>query len=216
MLYLLAGVLGFLVLGIFYGSQIMIHKYLVKDSKVAEAFSPLIASLVPTVFVLMWKQDWSLHLDKLLIPEYWGIILLTEAIVCVLVIAFIDRKFEITTGKELFLMCVEAGAMEIPQRLMMQNFICLLLGAWGMDARLGIPINGLVFCAGIFAQALIVKERNHFRLIIEMLASFTFSLGAGYVYYFSGCLIYCIAAHMAERFITVKYAIKKAAKSSSQ
>jgi len=212
-LYLLAWFLGFLVLGIFYGSQILIHKYLVKESKVAKAFSPIIASLVPTVFILIWKQDWSLHLDNIAVPKYWGIVLVTEAIVCALVILIIKRKTEEKTGKDLFLMCIEAGAMEIPQRLMMQNFICLLLIAWGMDAKVGIPITGLVFCAGIWVQALIAKDRNYFRLMIEMLASFIFSLGIGYVYYCSGCLIYCIAAHMAERFITVKFAGRAASQS---
>lgn len=92
--------------------------------------------------------------------------------------------------------------MEIPMRLMMQNFVCLLLNLWKEDILYGIIINGLIWCFSVLVQAAITKQYEG--IIIDLAASFVFSLGIGYVYLESECIIFAVTAHMLERFIGTK------------
>ena len=58
--------------------------------------------------------------------------------------------------------------------------------------------------AGILLQSLLLRQKPDRELVIDLAASFLFSMGTGYVFYQTGCILFSMAAHAAERFITVK------------
>lgn len=205
MRYVFALALGFLLVGIFYGTSLLAHRYLLRGESALSYFAPLLAAFVPTVLILWRKGDWSPHLENLLVPSYWALTLGGTAVVCALVLSLRKREATICSGRELWLRCVEAGTMEVPQRLMAQSFLCLLLAVWGLDVRYAVLLNALVWCLGICVQGIGVKMTRA-ELAVDLVSSFLFSLAVGWVYYRSGYLVYCIAAHMLERYVTTRFA----------
>ena len=101
-------------------------------------------------------------------------------------------------------LCIEAACMEIPQRVMMQTFVCGILSMQKLNTLWSIFITALFWCAGILVQAFVSKQMNFKHLFLEVVASFVFSMGIGYVFYSSECLVIPMLAHAAERFVTRK------------
>ena len=101
-------------------------------------------------------------------------------------------------------LCIEAACMEIPQRVMMQTFVCGILSMQKLNTLWSIFITALIWCAGILVQAFVSKQMNFKHLFLEVVASFVFSMGIGYVFYSSECLVIPMLAHAAERFVTRK------------
>ncbi|EOT23456.1 hypothetical protein C805_03117 [Eubacterium sp. 14-2] len=196
--------LGFALSGLWFASFQFLGRYMAKkdkNSEISRCLLPLFAALAPAVLILYWKGSWSLHIHSLKNLGWWGITLLTTGVVCML-ISFRQKKQASCTRRELLFRCVEAGMMEIPMRLMMQNFVCLLLNLWKEDILYGIIINGLIWCFSVLVQEAITKQYEG--IIIDLAASFVFSLGIGYVYLESECIIFAVTAHMLERFIGTK------------
>lgn len=98
--------------------------------------------------------------------------------------------------------------MEIPQRVMVQTLVYGLLMKMHMNSVWSILITALIWCASILVQAFFVRQKNIRHLIVEVVASFVFSMGIGYVFYSSGCILIPMLAHGTERYITRRVKVK--------
>ena len=94
--------------------------------------------------------------------------------------------------------------MEIPQRAMMQTFLCWYLSRGGAEPVWGIVLCGGVWCLSIAVQAAIFRQHDFRALLGDLLASFLFSLGIGFVYFRSECLLLSMLAHATERWLVTK------------
>ena len=62
---------------------------------------------------------------------------------------------------------------------MMQTFSGVLFMHWGLDLYLSIPVTAFAWCISICIQCLICKLKFDRKIVIEIAASFLFSMGAG-------------------------------------
>ena len=54
----------------------------------------------------------------------------------------------------------------------------------------------------ILVQAFIIRQTNYRKIMIEVISSFVFSIGIGYIFLNSECLIIPMISHSLERYIT--------------
>ena len=221
MMYVLVGVIALALWALYYFLSKLTDKYIVKDNKTLYYISPLIASFIPALVVVIIqivKGDIVFSLNELLDLEYWGIILLAVVISSTLTIVFSPSPNKVEP-MELSMRCVHGGLMEIPERVMIQGFVLLIMEAFNanqpnhgyiVQEKNCVLIASIVICLGIVIEALIKKDKNYKALVVKVLSSLIFSLLVGHVYYFSqGCIIYCIVGHMLERFISNIFYIRK-------
>lgn len=97
---------------------------------------------------------------------------------------------------------MEAASIEIAQRLMMQTFVMLLLDHWKCLTIWCVLINALIWCLDILVQPVLLRQPVKKGILIELIASFIFSMGIGYVFYSSECFLFGVLAHIAERMIS--------------
>ena len=83
----------------------------------------------------------------------------------------------------------------------MQTFLCWYLARGDAAPALGIILCGGVWCLSIAVQAAILRQSDRRALSGDLLASFLFSLGIGYVYFRTECLLLPMLAHALERFL---------------
>ena len=100
------------------------------------------------------------------------------------IVISINQVAEIPRGKELLLYALDGVCMEIPQRMMMQTFTAF---AW---------------CISICIQCLICKLKFDRKIVIEIAASFLFSMGAGLLLLKSGFIGLPMAGHFLERILS--------------
>lgn len=194
MFYIFTGLLGFLLSGIWYATNIfLLNIFANKGWKVAGHFSPLLASLLPLAAISLYRGYLPLNLHMLFNYQLWAIVVATLIITC-LVIRL--KKTCHHNKYKLLGLCMEAASIEIAQRLMMQTFVMLLLDHWKCLTIWCVLINALIWCLDIFVQP--VKKG----ILIELIASFIFSMGIGYVFYSSECFLFGVLAHIAERMIS--------------
>ena len=105
-------------------------------------------------------------------------------------------------GKELLLYALDGVCMEIPQRVMMQTFSGVLFMHWGLDLYLSIPVTAFVWCISICIQCLICKLKFDRKIVIEIAASFLFSMGVGLLLLKSGFIGLPMAGHFLERILS--------------
>ena len=67
-----------------------------------------------------------------------------------------------------------------------------------------IAVCGGGWCLSLAVQAAIFQQRRLRALLGDLLASFVFSLGIGYVYFRSECLLLPMLAHALERYIVTR------------
>ena len=115
-----------------------------------------------------------------------------------------EKKCRTAEKQELAWIYMEAAFVEIAQRLMMQSFVMYLLDTWDCATIWCVFLNALIWCAGIVVQGLLSKQTMGKNLVLDLSASFVFSIGCGYVFYLSGCIVFSIAAHVTERFVMTK------------
>ena len=103
---------------------------------------------------------------------------------------------------------MEAASIEIAQRLMMQTFVMLLLDHWKCLTIWCVLINALIWCLDILVQPVLLRQPVKKGILIELIASFIFSMGIGSmkipfdVFYSSECFLFGVLAHIAERMIS--------------
>lgn len=215
LLIILSLFFGILLSGIWFGSVILIDS-LGRTYKLPIIcfFKTVIAAVIPTLLIVIFIRPYSFDFTK-----GWNIFNVFIACITVVLTSFIisftsGRKLK--TGKALFQSGIDGMLMEVPQRLMMQTFL------WGMlqifhikDAgRYAILCNAIVWCISILIQYIISKERLEKNAILEILASFVFSIGVGYIFYQNCFIILPMAAHFCERMLSNLLIQKKSSRLS--
>lgn len=204
MRYLLAGFLGFLLSGVWFGMQLWLtHTFLKKGRNRLVYFSPLFAACIPTVLILCLSGSYAPDLSALSSGKLWALTAATLLVTC-LVKGLSEKKPQTVEKRELPWVCMEAAFVEIAQRLMMQSFLMYLLDAWGCAAIWCVFLNALIWCAGIVIQGILAKQAMGKNFVLDLAASFVFSVGCGYVFYLSGCIVFSVTAHVTERLIMTK------------
>ena len=204
MRYLLAGFLGFLLSGVWFGMQLWLtHTFLKKGLNRLTYFSPLFAACIPTVLILRLSGSYAPNFSALSSRKLWALTAATLLVTC-LIKGLSEKKPRTVEKQELPWICMEAAFVEIAQRLMMQSFVMYLLDAWGCAAIWCVFLNALIWCAGIVIQGILAKQTMGKNFVLDLAASFVFSIGCGCVFYLSGCIAFSVTAHVAERFIMTK------------
>ena len=200
MFYIVTGLLGFLLSGIWYATNIfLLNIFANKGWKVAGHFSPLLASLLLLAAISLYRGYLPLNLHMLFNYQLWAIVVATLIITC-LVIRL--KKTCHHNKYKLLGLCMEAASIEIAQRLMMQTFVMLLLDHWKCLTIWCVLINALIWCLDILVQPVLLRQPVKKGILIELIASFIFSMGIGYVFYSSECFLFGVLAHIAERMIS--------------
>ena len=201
MYYLLAGTLGFLLCGAWFGTQLWLKQLFSRLGREGLIpFAPLLAAC-PPLLLLCWKGLYGPQGPAL--PQLWLLSGATVLAVCG-IRCLGGRKGRTVGRRELARLCAEAAMVEVAQRGMLQVFLMALLEAWGCRAVWCVVLNGLVWCGGILVQARLARQSMGRELAWELLSSLAFSLGCGYVFYRFGRLLFSAAAHAAERFLVTK------------
>lgn len=183
-----------------FGCHILLQSWMYKKKMhKLEAALPLISAFIPTLVIFMVKKDIPFHVDTWNNRSMWGILFATVFLTCLIKLFAQKREME-----NLPTACVEAAFMEIPQRAMMQTFVCMLLDIWDLNPMYGIVINAFIWVSDIMVQARIFGEADKKEIVIDAFASFVFSLGAGYVFWISDCILYTMLAHALERFFVAR------------
>lgn len=203
MYYLLAGALGFLLCGAWFGTQLWLKQLFSRRGREGLVlFAPLLAAC-PPLLLLCWKGLYGPQGPAL--PQLWLWLLSGATVLAVCGIRCLGGRKGRTVGRrELARLCAEAAMLEVAQRGMLQVFLMALLEAWGCRTVWCVVLNGLVWCGGILVQARLARQSMGRELAWELLSSLAFSLGCGYVFYRSGRLLFSAAAHAAERFLVTK------------
>ncbi len=200
MFYIVTGLLGFLLSGMWYATNILLlNIFANKGWKKAGHFSALLASLLPLAAISLYRGYLPLNLHMLFNYQLWAIVFVTLIITC-LVVRLKKNCHHNEYG--LLGLCAEAASIEIAQRLMMQTFVMLLLEHWKCHTIWCVLINALIWCLDILVQPVLLRQPIKKEILIELIASFIFSIGIGYVFYFSECFLFGVLAHMAERMIS--------------
>lgn len=201
MLYPIVFIIGFLLSGIWFSFHIYVSQKL-KNTKKALMFSPLLTAIIPTIIIWLLMGDYLFHFEKLIDYKVWVIAAVTLVATCAMVM-FGSRTKEAYKPTELIGMCIEAACMEIPQRAMMQAIVLWLLLKWNLNLLSCILINALIWCGDIIFQAVVIQKQVSVKKpLIEVISSFVFSIGIGYVFYAARCIILPMALHSLERFVT--------------
>ena len=113
-------------------------------------------------------------------------------------------------GKDLLLWGIDGVLMEIPQRLMMQSFVYGILKLLGVLSLTFYTViaTALIWCLAIGMQTVLSKKAFGRDVFIDILASFVFSLGIGYVYQQTGFIAISMIAHFSERIVSC-YVVSK-------
>lgn len=205
MWYCLSCLMGFLLSGACYGSSLFLQRFCIKKTICwLQRMSMVVISIIPTIIIDICFCSHPFHFSSVFNWKLW-LFAIATVIATSLIILFKHERHE---DVPLAPLCLEAACMEIPQRVMMQTFVCGILSIQKLNTLWSIFITALIWCAGILVQAFVCKQMNFKHLFLDVFASFVFSMGIGYVFYSSKCFVIPMLAHAAERFVTRKYLTK--------
>lgn len=205
MWYCLSFLIGFLLSGACYGGNLFLQSFCIKKKIYwLQRMSMVIISIIPTIIIGICFYSHPFHFISIFNWKLWLLAIATVIVTSLIIML----KHEPHEDVPLAPLCIEAACMEIPQRVMMQTFVCGILSMQKLNTLWSIFITALIWCAGILVQAFVSKQKNFKHLFLEVFASFVFSMGIGYVFYSSECLVIPMLAHAAERFVTRKYLTK--------
>lgn len=195
--------LGILLSGVWFIASIFLDSILSKYKiTFLSRFKTAITALIPT-FIILWLNDnYWLNIDKLFEWQPWIVLLIT--ILLTVFIVSQNKTEEQLDGKQLLLYGLDGILMEIPQRLMMQSFVWYILKIFDINNAIYISIllTAIVWCISIVIQNLLSKAKIDRRVLIDLLASFVFSIGAGYALVYSGFIGFTMLAHFLERVLS--------------
>ena len=199
---------GFALSGIWKGLHALLYSFLYrKKVKGADVISLFIVSVIPAAVIYYVIEDHPFHFENMADLGLWGIAVLTCALTAVFVL-LLSKREKYADRKLLLKGCFDGILMEIPQRAMMQTFVAFLLPLFGKDVRWCVLINALIWCACIIFQSVVGKRKDYGELSVELISSFVFSMGIGYVFMKSGCIIFSMLAHAGERYLTYSPGIR--------
>lgn len=199
----LSVLLGFGLSGIWFGSMVLLDSFLKKRKwNRLRSFENVLAAVIPTAIILSVNNKMVVNLRSLREPRLWLVSVVTVLVTVFVVIRKKEQKQR--KGKELWLYGLDGIFMEIPQRFMMQSFVFILLHLWEVENRdyYAILATAIVWCISIVVQCLLTKEKIGMKVVLDLLASFIFSMGIGYVFQQSGIILWTMAAHFAERILS--------------
>lgn len=206
MWYCLVFLIGFMLSGGCFGSNLLLQRFCVRKKIYwLQGMSMVIISLIPAIIICVFFGAHPFHFILLLNWKLWILAIITVILTSLIIFIKHDSYDE----ESIFKLCIESACMEIPQRIMMQTLVCGILATQQKQEIWGVLITALIWCASIIIQACVTKNNNWKYLFIELVASFVFSIGIGYVYYASQCLVIPMLAHAAERVFTRKFLSKK-------
>ena len=200
-------VLAYVIEVILYGVSIVIGNSKVKIK--GSLIMPIV-SIIPTILLLIITRINIFKIEEILNVPLWIILIITVAVV-VLLISQNNIKEQISKT-EIIINGFEGIMMEIPQRMFMQTFIFVFLEKFNVNnsSIWTVIINGIVWCLGIITQGILIKKKVNKQLMIDIVSSFIFSIGIGYVFVKSGLIL--LIAHFLERVLSktimnIKYKI---------
>ena len=203
MCYLVAFLLGFCLSGLWFGCHTLLRPKLEALAHGAlEPLSPLLSAALPTVLICIAAKTHPFHFSALMDVRLWLLAFMTVLLTCLVKRLLCPLQTAPASG--LVSRCLEAACMEFPQRAMMQTFLCWYLARRGAEPVWGIVLCGSVWCLSIIVQAVILRQHGLRALLGDLLASFVFSLGIGFVFFRSECLLLPMLAHTLERYIVTK------------
>lgn len=200
---LLSIIIGFVLSGVWFGLSMILNIIFTKYKLyIMNRFRAAIAAVIPTTFILIVSGRYVFNLKGIFDATSWGIVALT-VLVTVLIITRKSKKSTMK-GKELLLYGFDGVLMEIPQRLMMQSFMWYLLELWIVEnaAYYSILSTAIVWCISIIIQNFICKVKIDADTYIELLASFIFSIGIGFVFISTELILVTMFAHFCERILS--------------
>ena len=198
-----AFLLGFCLSGLWFGLHTLLRPRLeAAASGKLEPLAPLLSAALPIVLICLASKSHPFHLSALADGRLWLLALAAVLLTCLVKRLLCPAAEPSESG--LAARCLEAACMEFPQRAMMQTFLCWYLSLLGLEPVWSIALCGGVWCLSIAVQAAIFQQRRLRALLGDLLASFVFSLGIGYVYFRSECLLLPMLAHALKRSIVTR------------
>lgn len=201
--FLLTILLGFLLSGIWFGLVFIngkiINKY--KSSWILP-LNPLLASIIPIFIISIVMGIYPVQIEGI---QDLGVYVIAIVTVFVTTAIITRKKLAEHKGcKELLIYALDGVLMEIPQRLMMQSFIYGMLKVLGVELLnlYSIIATAIIWCMGILMQNFLAGQHLDKDIITDVLASFVFSIGIGYVYQRTGFIVITMIAHFSERILS--------------
>lgn len=118
-------------------------------------------------------------------------------------IAFYSDKSKPAT-KFTFWDFLDGAGMEIVQRLLAQNLLLIVLTRIEIltFTELSVLLNGLLWVQFILIQEIMNKRKVSQKILLEIVASFWFSISIGILYVKTGNLLITMLCHGLERYFT--------------
>lgn len=203
-----AVLLGTALSGIWFGIRMMLEVISSKTGiKFISRFSTVLAAIVPLGFILQSNRLQLFKMESVVDWKSWLIVGATVLITAVIV--SLKESDNIPSGRELLWYALDGVMMEIPQRMMMQSFVYLLLKLWGIDRFFSVLVTAIVWCISICIQCVIMKSKYDKRVAVELLSSSVFSVGVGVVLIRTELIIFTMVAHFMERLLSTEIRRRK-------
>ena len=200
--------LGFALSGVWFGSNFVFQAISTKTKKEwVSTFREILASIIPLAFILPFSSPGVLNIKSLIDWVGWAVIIITVAVTC-LIVSLDDPGAQISK-RVIFDSALNGIIMEVPQRMMMQSFVHLLLSAWNLNVSFAVPITAVIWCMGICMQCIIMRSKMSKSIVYELIASFVFSMGVGFVLLRTECIVFTMVAHSMQRVVTALISCNK-------
>lgn len=202
MLLIVSSVLvGTLLSGIWFGLNVVVN-IIAGKLKVdwLARYSVLFSALLPTLLILSNSSLELWNIASFTDKKNWLLILATVLITSI--IAAKNSADNLMIGKELINYALDGVFMEVPQRIMMQSFMHMMLCINEKNVCWTPILTAIVWCISICIQCVIMKQNFGKSVICDLLASFIFSVGVGYVLMETGFIGFTMIAHFMERLVS--------------
>lgn len=202
--------LGTALSGIWFGIRTMLEVISSKTGiKFISRLSTVLAAIVPLGFILQYSRLQLFKMENVVDWKSWLVVGATALITAAVV--SINESDNIPPGRKMLWYALDGVMMEVPQRMMMQTFVCLLLDMWGMDIVFSVLVTAIVWCISICIQCVIMKRRFDKAVVIELLSSFIFSVCVGVVLIRTELIVFTMVAHFMERIVSTEIRRRKRA-----
>lgn len=200
--------LGTALSGIWFGIRMMLEVISSKTGiKLISRFSTVLAAIVPLGFILQYSRLQLFKMENVVEWKSWLIVGATALITAAVV--SINESDNIPAGRKRLWYALDGVMMEVPQRMMMQTFVCLLLDMWETDIVFSALVTAIVWCISICIQCVIMKRRFDKTVVVELLSSFIFSVGVGVVLIRTELIVFTMVAHFMERIVSTEIRRRK-------
>ena len=198
---LIATFCGVLLSGVWFGLRTVVEIIANRTKiKCFSTFSVVISAIIPLIIIFKYYNLYWLNYKSIVDWKNWLLVLAVVGVTSGII--SVNKQNSDLKGLDLFKYAIDGIFMEIPQRLMMQTFVCLLLSIWNMNIYFSVPITAIIWCMSICIQYIILRIKFDSVLLYEVLASFVFSIGVGYVLIKTEFIGFTMIAHFMERMLS--------------